>query len=65
VKKMKDIFQKAERVIVWLGPEGNNSTLALGTLDILVSKITRGLLANFFDEAGIGRMPRTPLGQLK
>jgi hypothetical protein len=39
VKKMKDIFQKAERVIVWLGPEGSNSTLALETLDTLASKI--------------------------
>jgi Heterokaryon incompatibility protein (HET) len=39
VKKMKDIFQRAERVIVWLGPEERNSTLALETLDTLASKI--------------------------
>ena len=39
VKRMGDIFQKAERVIVWLGPEGMWSTLALRTLEHLASKI--------------------------
>jgi hypothetical protein len=29
VRRMKDIYSKAEEVIIWLGPEANDSTLAL------------------------------------
>lgn len=54
VKRMGDIFQKAERVIVWLGPEGNWSTLALRTLEHLASKIEV--------DWQISVMPRSSLG---
>ena len=36
---MGDIFQKADKVIVWLGPDQDRSTLALNQLDLLASKI--------------------------
>ena len=39
VRRMGDIFQKAKRVIVWLGPEQDWSTLALNQMDLLASKI--------------------------
>ena len=39
VRKMGDIFQKADKVIVWLGPEQDQSMLALSQMDFLASKI--------------------------
>jgi Heterokaryon incompatibility protein (HET) len=39
VKRMATIYSMAQRVIVWLGEEENNSTLALQTLDGLSTKI--------------------------
>ena len=38
---MKDIYTKAERVIGWLGPDENGSSLALKTLDTLFGNAIR------------------------
>ncbi|KAL9006165.1 MAG: hypothetical protein Q9188_001091 [Gyalolechia gomerana] len=37
---MADIYSLAEKVIVWLGPEADGSSLALEALDPLASKIS-------------------------
>ena len=39
VERMKDVFSLAERVIVWLGPETNDSNLALSALQALSLEI--------------------------
>lgn len=39
VSRMADIYSAAEKVFVWLGPEGDNSSLALKSLKSLASKI--------------------------
>ena len=39
VKRMADIYTISNRVVVWLGEEGNNSTVALQTLERLNTKI--------------------------
>ena len=39
VKRMADIYTKAERVVVWLGPEGSNTALAMEALATLSTKI--------------------------
>lgn len=39
VPRMADIFRLAERVVVWLGAESDNSTLALSTLDYLAAQV--------------------------
>jgi hypothetical protein len=39
VQRMTDIFPKAKRVIVWLGPAADDSSLALETMTQLASKI--------------------------
>lgn len=45
VRRMSDIYTMATRVVVWLGPEGDNSTLALSTMDVLSSQIEVDWLA--------------------
>src|SRR5271156_3851211 len=56
VKRMGDIFQKVERVIVWkVEHAGLENIGAPGFQD-------RGRLADFCDEARIYRMPRSSLG---
>lgn len=40
VKRMADIYSLAEKVIVWLGPEADGSSLALEALDPPASKIS-------------------------
>jgi hypothetical protein len=35
---MADIFSNAERVVVWLGPESNDSTMAMTLMESLSSK---------------------------
>jgi hypothetical protein len=45
VRRMSDIYTMATRVVVWLGPEGDNSTLALSTMDFLGSQIEVDWLA--------------------
>ena len=39
VERMGDIYRLADRVLVWLGPEGDNSTYALELMSALGSKI--------------------------
>jgi hypothetical protein len=39
VQLMVRIYSSAERVICWLGPEADDSSLALETLDVLARKI--------------------------
>ncbi|KAL8898549.1 MAG: hypothetical protein Q9207_006646 [Kuettlingeria erythrocarpa] len=39
VQRMADIYRNAKQVIAWLGPEGENSALAMETLGSLASKI--------------------------
>lgn len=39
VKRMGDVYRLAERVVVWLGPEGKASTYALSTLEELGSNV--------------------------
>ncbi|KAH7142747.1 heterokaryon incompatibility protein-domain-containing protein [Dactylonectria estremocensis] len=39
VPRMADIFRLADRVVVWLGAESDNSTLALSTLDYLAAQV--------------------------
>lgn len=39
VPRMADIFRLAERVVVWLGEESDNSTLALSTLGHLAAQV--------------------------
>ncbi|KAI4173796.1 MAG: hypothetical protein LQ346_008354 [Caloplaca aetnensis] len=36
VQRMADIYRNAKQVIAWLGPEGDNSALAMETLDSVV-----------------------------
>lgn len=40
VRKMADIYSRAERVVVWLGPESENSANALQRLHVLGSHVT-------------------------
>ncbi|KAI4137992.1 MAG: hypothetical protein LQ341_004869, partial [Variospora aurantia] len=39
VARMDDIYQSAEKVIIWLGPEEDGSSRAIGALDQLASKL--------------------------
>ncbi|KAK7219774.1 hypothetical protein V2G26_007777 [Clonostachys chloroleuca] len=39
VPRMADIFRSAVRVVIWLGQESDNSTLALSTLDYLATQV--------------------------
>lgn len=39
VKRMQHIYSRASRVVVWLGPESQNSTLALRTLEYLGQQV--------------------------
>ncbi|KAL8770345.1 MAG: hypothetical protein Q9209_003981 [Squamulea sp. 1 TL-2023] len=39
VSRMADIYKSAEKVVIWLGPDENNSTLAMACLDALALKI--------------------------
>ncbi len=39
VQRMADIYRQASRVVVWLGPEGNNSDLAISTLSYISSQV--------------------------
>jgi hypothetical protein len=39
VKQMANIYSMAKRVVVWLGEEGENSTIALQTLERLSTKV--------------------------
>jgi hypothetical protein len=39
VKRMADIFSKAARVLVWLGPESDDSLLAIDCLEKVASKV--------------------------
>ena len=39
VKRMVDIYSKAVRVVVWLGPESDDSSLAMGCFDKIASKV--------------------------
>ncbi|EXM16651.1 hypothetical protein V3481_018391 [Fusarium oxysporum f. sp. vasinfectum] len=39
VPRMADIFRSAVRVVIWLGLESDNSTLALSTLDYLAAQV--------------------------
>jgi hypothetical protein len=48
VERMSDIYKLAERVVVWLGPESNDSTLALQVLEMLSSRVKfDALMSNF------------------
>jgi hypothetical protein len=40
VKRMADIFSKATRVVVWLGPASDDSSLAIDILEVISSHIT-------------------------
>lgn len=40
VKRMGDIYLKSRRVVIWLGPEADDSTLVLGLLAELGSEVT-------------------------
>jgi hypothetical protein len=40
VKRMADIYSKATRVVVWLGPASEDSSMAIGFFNIICSKIT-------------------------
>lgn len=42
VSRMADIYKSAEKVVIWLGSEGNNSCVAMKALDMLASKIEVG-----------------------
>ncbi|KAF2501347.1 HET-domain-containing protein [Lophium mytilinum] len=39
VKRMANIYKSAERVIIWLGPEADNSKLAINTLDYIAAQV--------------------------
>lgn len=39
VERMADIYRASKRVIVWLGPEADNSTLAIETISALSSQV--------------------------
>jgi hypothetical protein len=39
VKRMADLYTLSKRVVVWLGPEGHDSSLALSLLESLATKI--------------------------
>jgi hypothetical protein len=39
VRRMADIYTRAERVVVWLGPEAQHTTLAMKTLATLSTKV--------------------------
>ncbi|KAL8787596.1 MAG: hypothetical protein Q9213_002158 [Squamulea squamosa] len=39
VSRMADIYKSTEKVVIWLGPDENDSTLAIAGLDALASKI--------------------------
>ncbi len=39
VKRMADIYPKAARVVVWLGPESDDSSLAMDCFDKIASKV--------------------------
>ena len=39
VQRMADIYRQASRVVVWLGPEGSNSDLAISTLTYLSQQV--------------------------
>jgi len=51
VKRMSDIYKASKTVLVWLGPEENNSKLALATLSYLGQQI------ECITEGPIGRSP--------
>jgi hypothetical protein len=40
VKRMADIYSAASRVVVWLGPESDDSTMAMGCCQLISSNIT-------------------------
>ncbi|KAL8754848.1 MAG: hypothetical protein Q9184_004992 [Pyrenodesmia sp. 2 TL-2023] len=42
VERMADIYRNAKQVIAWVGPEGDNSTLAMETLASLGSRLKVG-----------------------
>jgi hypothetical protein len=58
VKRMACIYKLANRVVVWLGPEANNSKLALSTLQYLGAQVevTRGNLSTSFSSIHRARM---------
>jgi hypothetical protein len=39
VKRMADLYTSSKRVVVWLGPEGHDSSLALSLLESIATKI--------------------------
>lgn len=39
VKRMADVYSKAARVVVWLGPESDDSSLAMDCFDKIASKV--------------------------
>ncbi|KAL8645808.1 MAG: hypothetical protein Q9226_007132 [Calogaya cf. arnoldii] len=52
VQRMGEIYQSAHQTTIWLGPEGDASSLAMETLDDLGSKVTVdwGTLTTFSQE---------------
>jgi hypothetical protein len=50
MERMSDIYTSAApRVVAWLEPESNSSTLALQTLDKVNSQIKIEVVADIFD----------------
>lgn len=39
IKRMADVFSKATKVLVWLGPESENSALAINRLEYIATKV--------------------------
>ncbi|KAK4693443.1 hypothetical protein P7C71_g3957, partial [Lecanoromycetidae sp. Uapishka_2] len=52
VKRMADVFRLAGRVLIWLGPEADDSTLALRTLADVGSKVTADWTAQMMAPKG-------------
>jgi len=56
VQRMGDIYSLAERVVVWLGPNENNSTMAMSILQSLSKKIEVDWLSITMSSTGSGEL---------
>ncbi|KAH8592935.1 heterokaryon incompatibility protein-domain-containing protein [Bisporella sp. PMI_857] len=53
VQRMGDIYKLADRVVVWLGPEENGSSIAMGLLENLASMIEVDLLTGYMEPSAV------------
>ena len=48
VTRMTDIYRLASKVVVWLGPESEDSNLAISTLDLIGSQVVASKLSTIY-----------------